>query len=499
MTSKIPLPTSSYELGDQRASSKHLVGCYPEVLDQDTPADAHSEDPKQVGISAALALRRWPGITQLTTTGVATDQVRGMWEMGGVQYAVIGQNLYQVTSNFALNLVSTTVIPGSSIVRMTDNGFCLVILIPHTTQAWTYTPNAAPAWQPITSSFFLNYGAIDCWFVDSFIVFLANNGLSFFNDDGRSVSGPGPITFNTGSVFPREFGTDPFYGMVVDHREVLMFGSRTTEGFVNTGNPIGTPFSSAPDTYMPYGVHISSAYSIALQDNSVFWIANDMTVRRRNGQTPVRVSNAGIELVLREANKLGQLSGCYALTPTIDGHPFYILVIPQAQRTVVYDCVSQKWFDLESQGLGNWRPLCWYNGFGLQLVGDSQTGAIGFLDPDVQTEFVSTAPVICGWQCQPVYDSNNRIIHERIECVVTAGGTAELLQAPTIDLFFSDNFGRTYDTLPPQNTGVDNDNNARAVWWKCGESRSRIYYFRITDPTPAFTIDITAQLKGGKW
>ena len=43
--------------------------------------------------------------------------------------------------------------------------------------------------------------------------------------------------------------------MCVDHREILMLGSRSTEGFVNTGNPTGTPFSTASDTYMPYGVH----------------------------------------------------------------------------------------------------------------------------------------------------------------------------------------------------------------------------------------------------
>jgi hypothetical protein len=501
MTTTIPLPTSSYVLGDQRASSKHLIGCYAEALDQDTPADTKGAPP-----NPPISLRRWPGIVQLTTTGISTDQVRGMWEMSGIQYAVIGQNLYQVSANFVLTAVNATPIPGSGLVRMTDNGRCLVILIPNSTQAWTYTPYYATKWAPITSAFFLTYGAIECWFGDTFIVFLgqnnptalAANGSVFFNDDGRQVSGNGPITFGTAEVFIREFGTDPFYGMAVDHREIVMFGSRTSEGFVNTGNPIGTPFSSAPDTYMPYGVHITSAYSIALQANTIFWVANDLTVRYRNGQIPQRVSNPGIELVLREANKLGQLQGCYALTPTMDGHPFYIIVIPLAQRTLAYDCVTQKWFDLESQGLGNWRALCWYNGFGLQLIGDSLTGAIGYLDPDVQTEF-GTSPVICAWTYQPVYNGNNRIVHKRVEMVVTSGGAAPLAQPPTINLRYSDNFGRTWDTFQPQNLGVDADNNARAVWFKLGESRSRIYQGCVTDATPIFTVDTQAELSGGKW
>lgn len=512
MTTTIPLPTASYQLGDLRASSKRLIGCYPEILDTDTPDDIRQKQPPE-----PLTLRRWPGITPIVSTGVSSDQVRGLWQMGVVQYAVIGNSLYQVGPNNVLQNLSAQFgvpIPGNGIVRMTDNGACLVILVPYTTFAFTFTP-ASSSLQPITSSFFLSFnGAIDCWFVDTYIVFLAADqqgfsdraigSFTFFNDDGRQVSGSGPITFNSAASFTRSFGTDLFVGMCVDHREVLMFGSRTSEGFVSTTVQTGSPFIAAPDTFMPLGMHPFAAYSVALQDNSVFWVANDLTVRRRQGQTPTRVSQPGIELVLREANKAGQLIGCYALTPTIDGHPFYVLTLPNAQRTLVYDCTTQKWFDLESSGFGAWRALCWYSGLGgQQLVGDAQSGTIGFLDPDVQTEFLgqsNSTTTVCAWTTQPIYDRNNRYTVRRVEAVVTPGAGQSQTVAPIIDLLESDNFGQTFTTVgDPQTMGVQSDFTNRAIWWNRGQGRARVMQFRVTDVTPVFTIDVQAEVSGGKW
>lgn len=503
----VPLPTSTYQLADIRASSKKLIGCYPEIMDTDTPDDLRQKDPPE-----PLTLRRWPGITTITGTNVSTDSVRGMWEMAGVQYAVIGGGLYRVENNGVLTLVSgATIIPGASFVRMTDNGACLVVLVPNTTTCFTYAP-AGGGFQQLSDPFFLGFGgAADCWYVDTYIVFLAagsgnatTNGIgafTFFNDDGRQVSGNNQITFTSAASLTRSFGTDPFVGMCIDHREVLMFGSRTSEGFVTTTVQTGTPFIAAPDTFIPIGVHISSPYSIALQDNAAFFVANDLTVRRRQGQTPVRVSQPGVELILREAHKAGQLQGCFALTPTIDGHPFYILNIPNAQRTLAYDCTTLKWFELESSGFGLWRVLSWYNGFGKQLVGDGASGTIGFLDPDVQTEFSglsNSSSVICSWTCQALYYKNVRYTVRRVEAVVTAGQGQSQTVAPVIDLLESDDFGDTFSTAgDPQTLGTQSEFNNRSIWWNRGQARSRVMQFRVTDVTPVFAIDLQADIEPG--
>jgi hypothetical protein len=594
VTTTIPLPLSSYTDQDPRASSKRLVGCFSELLDTDAPpGEAAGMDTKPGQLPATL--HRMPGIRNISgfDDGSGTP-VRGYWEMAGVEYVVIGPHLYSVTvspiSNIAILSApinsSTNLISGFQFVRMTDNGACLVILNPGSTDAWTYTPNAmtgnilttstlvgGTAYVPgtylnvpltggtgtgalaninvnavghvslvtivvqgsgytpgdvltasnvnlggtgsgfsitvatvgsgtqflkLTNPFFTTLGAIDLWFVDTYIVFLALNGTSFFNDDGRQVSGSNQITFTTAASFVREFGTDVFVGGIVDHREVMLFGRRTTEGYLNAGNPVGSPFSSAADSFMEIGSHPLCAYAIAKQDQSVFWVANDLTVRRRNGQTPTRISNSGIEFILRHAN----LTGCYALTPTAGGHPLWILNMPQEQRTVVYNCLTQKWFELTASGpTSYYRPLAWHNAFGLQLMADSQSSATGFLDDTIGTEF--GAAQVVEFTTQPVYDKDNRIVHRRLELITTMGEGVSPTVPPTVTLYVSDNSGRVFESFDDTQTlgtqGQDEGTGQRATWWQLGQSRNRVYKWRITDATPLFTVDIQATLEGGMY
>ena len=439
-----------------------------------------------------ISLRRAPGIVQSVTDGTS-NAVRGMRMMAGTLYAVVGPTLYSVAPNGTLVTIGTG-IPGTGFVRMCDNTQCLFILVPNTGNAFTYCPNGVSGFAPFLDPTFLSYGARDVWYVDTYFVFLMLNGKGFYNDDGQLSSGVDPPTFVTAAVFLREFGTDRLWGIAVDHREVICLGELTSEGYVNAGNAQGSPFSSAPDAFMQLGVHPLAGYTVAQQDQSIFWVANDKTVRRRNGQTPVKVSNSGIETILEKAD----LSGSYALTPSIGGHLLYILTLPAAGRSLVYDCTTQEWCEFDSYNIGIWRPLCWYNAFGQQLVGDSLGSGIGYLDTTVFTEFGTQMQSV--FTTQAIYDGNNRITHRRLELVMTAGGTSSMTSAPFVTLYVSDDGGRTfYSRDPDQVLGVQGDYAHRCVWFNLGQSRCRVYRFQVSDAAPTYTVDITAELSGGKW
>lgn len=483
----LPIPTGSYRLTDAAASCRRLVNCFPENMPQDSELDTKDQIPP-------MLLRRMAGITAFANEGAGT-QVRAMHWLLGILYAVIGNSLYTVSAGGLLAQVATG-IPGTGFVRMIDNLNCLVILIPNSRTMFEYTPLGGLV-QDLSETF-QQFGAIDVKYVDSYCVFLALGGREFYSDDGAAVSLTGPITFTEGgNPFPREFGTDPFVGMTVDHRMILMFGSNTSEGYFTSSNQTltgETPFQSAPDAYIQLGVHPSCAYSIELQDQSVFWVANDLTVRRRNGQTPTRVSNNGIEAVLNQYKN--QLGGCYALTPTVQGHPLWILVIPNAGVTISYDCLTSEWFDLASFATNNrqWRPLCYVNFYGLQLVGDSLSGQIGILDTNSFTEFGE--PMSAEWTTQSIYSNNNRITHQRLEAVVTVGGaptSAGLLNGALLTLRVSDDYGLTYYSRELDALGNDGNRSLRAVWTGLGQARHRVYNFRISDPTPLFTVQQVAE------
>lgn len=487
MSTEVPLPIGSWTTSDPRGSNRKLLNCFSEITPQTTATDSKSK-------AIPILLRRWAGITALVNDGTG-NSVRGFWEMQGIEYVVIGPTLYQITATGALTQIGTGISGGNGFVRMSDNTQCLFILIPGTALAWTYCPNNPSQFSQFLNSTFLQYGAIDVRFVDSFFVFLAISGRLFYNDDGEAVSGTGPPTFLTAGVFPREFGTDLFVGMGVDHRNPLMFGTRTTEGYINAGNPVGTPFSAAPDMFMEIGCHPQCGYTVANQDQSIFWVANDKTVRRRNGQTPVRVSNSGIEAVLEHAN----LTGAYALTPSIAGHPLWVLVLPNTPRTLVYDALTSEWFDLASFGLGCWRIQAWHNAFkgSMQLVGDTQGQGVGFLDTSVFTEFGTV--MACSWDYQSIYDNDNRIAHKRFEPIVTSGAISDPINGATLELYVSDDSGKTFRAFPPKSMGEQGNYTKRTVWTGCGMSRSRVYRNVLSDPSPSFNVQATVELKGGRW
>lgn len=487
----LPLPVGSYVTADPSASCKRLVN----VFSEPAPADSVLQElkggnPSQQ--SAPAYLRRWAGITTFASNG-STAPVRGMWTMQGVAYAVIGPTLYSISSVGTLTQVGTGIV-GSSFVRMTDNTACLVILVPNSFTCYTYCPNASGGtqkFQQLVDPLFITLGAIDCHFLDSYIVFLSQNGREFYNDDGQAISGQNQITFTTNATFPREFGTDLFVGMGADHRELTFFGTWSSEGYLNVGNPVGTPFSSAPQSFMEMGCHPQAGYSVALQDQALFWVANDKTVRRKNGQTPQRVSNSGIESILEHAD----LTGSYALTPNIAGHPLWILVMPAAFRTIAYDCLTSEWFEIESYNIGYWRALCYQNAYGKQFVGDSQGNGIGYLDTSVFTEY--GIRMVTSFTTQSVYSDHNRIVHRRLEAIMTTGDGG--FTGALMSLYVSDDSGNTFRGFPDRNLGPTGSFYVRATWFNLGQTRNRVYKFSTSDPTPTFVVQLTMDVEACKW
>ena len=490
---QIALPVGFWSLPDPRATGRSTVNCFAEISPYGAAQLTAAADGKQKLPPAYL--RRAPGTSLLVDDG-SSNPVRGMWMMQGVLYTVIGPTLYSSTNGSALTTIGTG-ITGTGFVRMTDNTACLVVLVPGTKLCWTYCPEGG-GFQQLTAAGFTQYGAIDCWFCDSYIVFLALNGREFFNDDGQEISGQSQITFNGGAVFGRELATDLYIGMCVDHREVTLFGAENSDGYANAGNPTGSPFDSAPGSYMAIGMHPDAGYTAAIQNQSVFWLANDRTVRNRVAlsQFPNRVSNHAVETVLADAN----LAGCYAFAYSLGGHMFYALTLPAQPLTLVYDVTTGEWYQASSLINGSWtywRPLCSINAFGQQLVGDTYAGQIGTLDFNTFTEFGN--PLLAKFRTQSVYSNHDRIVHRRLEAIVTAGESTSLTAGAYLTCKVSDDSGRTWRALPMRSLGASGQYTTRATWFNLGMSRDRVYEFELSDPTEYFAVDLQAEVQGGRW
>lgn len=497
MPKSLALPTGSYSLPEPRASVRRLVNCFSESAPQVSSVDSKDKDPPVI-------LRRAPGITTWATlpnfkeargasptkNSIVTsyNPVRGMCMMAGVLYVVAGTTLYSVNSQGVFTSLGPGV-QGSGRVFMNGNGYCLVIVLPNPNYILGYTWNSGVGLQRITATTFTTFGALNLGFIDSYLVFLQQNGRGFFNDDGQIISGTGPITFNNFGQFPREYGTDPFVGMGICDRIIWMFGQLTTEAYVDVGNTAGSPFASAPNNFIELGC--AAGQTVTKQNQTLFWLANDKTIRYLNGTTPVRVSNHAIEAILQTI----VISDAYGLAYSLGGHQMVAFTFPTAGRTLVYDCTTTEWHEMSSYGIGYWRPYCQVNAYGMQLVGDSQnTGLIGFLDPTAYTEFGE--PMIATWIHQPVYSGHDRIRHRRLEIVLGTGEAPLSGQGsiPEITLKISDDGGHTWRTLPTRSLGSEGERYVRAQWWNLGMARERVYQFNLSDPIALWLTDATLEI-----
>src|SRR5208282_5904094 len=117
MGTQIPIPTGFYSLPDPRASCRDMINCFSESA----PQDNFVSDSKQK--FPPVLLRRAAGITPFAQYGTS-GPVRGLWMMGGIEYAVIGPSLYTLSTQGTLAQIGSGIIGGVGVVRMTDNTQC---------------------------------------------------------------------------------------------------------------------------------------------------------------------------------------------------------------------------------------------------------------------------------------------------------------------------------------------------------------------------------------
>lgn len=459
------LPVSSYRVRSRPASSSRLVNCFAEAL----PPDA----------STPIALMRAPGITAWTTVG--NGPIYGMLAADNLLYVVSGTKLYSVTENKLVTELGSIGTVNSIDMDRNDIG----VVVVNTPNAYTWTTSTA-AFAQISDVDFTARGATDVEFVDNYLIFVEPSSGRFFGADLGSLTSFDGLDFATAESSP-----DNLVGCKVDHGQIILAGKETMEIWENTG-AVGFPFERAINGRLEIGC--LNGRSLAKQDNSVFWLASDYTVRRLDGITPVRVSHHGIEQAMHDMT----ISTAKAFAYSQDGHLFYVLSF--FEGTFIYDATTKEWHERQSYGYDYWRPQAHAQCFGLELVGDITSNKIGYLDPESYAEWGDTQRM--EWTYQSIYADGRRAFHDRLEIMAEMGVGLTLGQGsdPEMMLDYSDNGGITFNSLPNRSLGAIGRYTDRVVWQGLGSSRvGRVYRGAVSDPVKVVIRDTQAEVRGGRW
>jgi hypothetical protein len=421
-------------------------------------------------------LQRAPGLRFLADVG--SGPVRGLWTFGGYGYAVSGSKLYQINSTWSVTEKGT--VTGTGPVSMVDNGTQLFIAA----GADGFIYNASTdVFAQITDPDFP--GASVVGFIDGYFVFIEPNSQKFWVSellDGTSVD---PLDFASAEGSP-----DNLVSLIVDHREVWLFGQTSVEVWYNAGLP-DFPLARIQGAFNEIGC--AARASVAKLDNGVFWLGADARGRgivyRSQGYNGQRISTHAVEWQIQQYS---DISDATAYTYQQDGHSFYVLNFPSADITWVYDVATQAWHQRAgwlNNAFTRHRGDC-QMAFNAEIViGDYLAGAIYAYDPTVYTEAGTVQKWLRSWRALPTGANNLKRTTQhslQLDCESGVGldGVGQGTD-PQVMLRWSDDGGHTWSSEHWKPMGKIGETGKRVIWRRLGMTtklRDRVYEVSGTDP-----------------
>jgi len=405
------------------------------------------------------------GIKAFATAG--TGALRGGLVVNGQLYVVSGAALFAVSSSGTATNLGT--IPNFDRVYMAGDG--TNVFVATGGDGYVYNGSTVAA---ITDSDFP--GAKCAAFLDGYILIVEPDSGRFYASALYDPTDWDALSFATAEAAP-----DDLVSMVIDHREVFLFGKDSTEVWYNAGSS-GFPFARSPSGFMEIGC--LSTHGPAKIDNTIFFPANDFTVRRIDGYTPIRISTHAVEQAIESyADKT-----CYGMTFVEGGHTLYALTF--AEGTWVYDVNTQRWHERQSYGYDNWRPVFALRAYEKLFVGDSQSNKIGEMDFETFAEW--DQPLVASCTAPSISNENKVIKHGSLELVFETGvGTSGQGADPQVIIDWSDNGGRSWSNQYTRALGATGQFNKRVVFRRLGAARDRVYRYSISDPVRRTLIQAT--------
>lgn len=439
------LPIHSYRIDS--AVSGRLVNCYAEAAPTEAPE----------GGKSPLILHRSPGITPLIANG--TGPGRGLHAMRGRLYGVSGGTLFNALLGTSLGGIA-----GAGRTYMSDNGTQLAIV--GDSSGYVYASGALVA---ITDTDFVPGPSV---YIDNYLVSIRPGTGQFDCSDLSDFTNYDGLDFATAEAMP-----DDLISIAADHRQAILIGEESTEIWENVGGS-GFPFERIANGVIEIGG--SGPRAVIKQDQSVFWLANDLTLRRLTGNTPVRVSQHGAERKWREYTTV---SDCEMDAYTIDGHLCVVLSFPSANATWVYDCTTQELSEREGERYQKWDVS------GIAKIGKTtyvqraSTGEIGILDPACYSQWGGI--MRAEWTYQNIYGQGQPLFHSRLELGIQTGVGNDSEADPHLSLDFSNDGGRTFPiSMPTRAIGQQGQFRERVHWDQLGSSYDRVYRNALAEAVP---------------
>lgn len=454
---RIALTSASYTAQSMKANAQRCINLYPES----NPGDA----PAPTTFYATPGLKLW-------ATLPGTGPVRLLFRASnGNLYAVQGNVLYRYNAATWKQLATLSTASGP--VCAADNSLYAVFV-----DGTINAPSVKLADDSVTAMSGDGwYGADFVAYVDTYLVFNKPNSQTFYITAQLDLS-LDALDFASAESYP-----DKVVSLLVDHREIWLFGEQTTEVFSDTG-AADFPFERVNGTIMQQGC--IAPHSPTRFDNSIVWLGGNDDgagiVWRANGYTPTRISTHALENELRSYPMLADAQG---FSYQQNGHTFYVLTFPTAGKTWCYDAATNMWHErayLQDDGtLTRHRANCHVFYGGQHLVGDYETGSVYVLDPETYTD--NGAEILRTKSFQHMVSDGKRQFFRSFELDMETGVGNDDDPDPQVWLSWSDDGGHAWSATVTMSMGKLGEYARRMNRSRLGMGRDRIFEVSTTAKT----------------
>jgi hypothetical protein len=451
----------------------------------------------QEGAAAPFLDRLTPGLRPLATPPVAGAS-RGLFTAGsGDLYGVVGGAVYYIAPDWTYTALGT-IRDGITQATASDNG--LTMLLADGSDAGYQIDLTARAMTPITDPNF--FGSVRLDGLDSYILGNIPGTRTFFSSDNNAV------TFDPLFVANKSGASDTLVSVAVVNREIWLIGATSCEIWFNAGGA-DFPFQIMAGPFIQTGC--AAPYSVCRQGAALFWLGQDKfggrVVMRGEGYKAERISTHSIENAIA---KYAVVSDAVAFCYQQEGHQFYVLTFPSADKTWCYDVATGLWHErvwTDSSGAEHrHRAGCGTYAYGVNVVADWETGALYALDANTLTD--NGAPIVRRRGFPTMVQDGDRVLYSQFIADLAVGasiGTTEgdpghqilsdgggifgLLSGPVIPdtspqiyLRWSDDNGATWSNPVANTMGATGQYLTSVQWQRLGTGRNRIFELVWAEP-----------------
>ena len=454
---KIALSNGAYQARSVIASAQRCINLYLEANPQ-TSVFPFTHYPT-------------PGLTLLGS--VSPIKWRGLYfATNGQLYGVCGGTVYAISSTWQFTIIGT--IPTvTGPVSMVDNTTDIILVDGTYGNGWTINL-ATNAFAQINQPGF--YGGNQVNYVDGYFV------LNRIGTRQWYISLPNTTTFDPIDYASTTGFSDSLIGIGITRRYVYLFGKITTEVWFNQGNTT-FPFGRLPGSFMQYGC--AATNSIAQMDGELYWVAQSPQGQAFICKTANFAANIISTFAINnELQGYPTLADAIGYTYELNGHFFYVVTFPTANKTWVYDLSNQQWNEwnyIDNEGVFNrHRSNCFAFAYGKLVVGDWETGNLYAIDQDNYTD---NGQVIT--RVRTFYhmedDSSNRVRYRSLILEMESGNGYNNEEI-NVGLRWSNDRGKTYGNPVFQSLGSEGEYITVMQWNRLGMARDRVFEVSWSPP-----------------